>query len=462
MVRHPGSKIALSRGALQVDSIADRFRRQIRGEPKRLEDGGLAVEAIALIRQNGLIDQSDFHDVVDSDPVFSSVESKLIAYQSAADQQKALGDELKASLGAPPKMTHLDGRAVSPEQLARVALDGKTWTEFDLSRDGVEGWGPSHDPDARPETRVRYVGLDAMIDLIHKSLARGEAVVWGSVDHALVIYGGDYDASGKPLSYLIKDSLPPYIYRAPAETIHGDAQRCDCDDAAGCHGANDSDASRRGGCRPNHRPPWMRGLFCLFHPGCCPQGSCCAYSRRAACRCGSLESSPGSSPPAPHSPADAVRTGPAAYGDWRTDAPGVRRLITPADLPPPFATLSAGNPSRLAARKPSDVPKAPDGFSVDLFAEGLSVPRVVRTAPNGDIFVAESGAGRVRIFRPDGASAPPIQGAVFAEGLERPFGIAFYPSADPHWVYVATPGSVVRYPYRSGDLKASGPGRDDR
>jgi glucose/arabinose dehydrogenase len=155
--------------------------------------------------------------------------------------------------------------------------------------------------------------------------------------------------------------------------------------------------------------------------------------------------------------AETVRTGPAAYGDWRTDAPGVRRLITPADLPPPFATLSAGNPSRRAARAPLEVPKAPEGFSVDLFAEGLSVPRVVRTAPNGDIFVAENEAGRVRVFRPDGASATPTRGAVFAEGLERPFGIAFTPSTDPHWVYVATPGSVVRYPYRSGDIKASGP-----
>ncbi len=36
--------------------------------------------------------------------------------------------------------------------------------------------------------------------------------------------------------------------------------------------------------------------------------------------------------------ADGVRTGRAAYGDWRSDAPGVQRLITPADLPPPYAT----------------------------------------------------------------------------------------------------------------------------
>ena len=49
---------------------------------------------------------------------------------------------------------------------------------------------------------------------------RGEAVVWGSTDHALLIYGGDCDRDGKPLSYLIKDSLAPYTYRASAEKMH--------------------------------------------------------------------------------------------------------------------------------------------------------------------------------------------------------------------------------------------------
>jgi glucose/arabinose dehydrogenase len=155
--------------------------------------------------------------------------------------------------------------------------------------------------------------------------------------------------------------------------------------------------------------------------------------------------------------ADGVLVGRAAFGDWRSDAPGVRRLITPADLPPPFATPSAGNPSRRALRTVAVLPRAPSGFVVDLFATGLSFPRVVRTAPNGDLFVAESGAGRIRVFRQGGANAPP-HNAVFAEGLAAPFGIAFFPSgADPHWVYVAAPGAVLRFPYRNGDLKAEGP-----
>jgi glucose/arabinose dehydrogenase len=155
--------------------------------------------------------------------------------------------------------------------------------------------------------------------------------------------------------------------------------------------------------------------------------------------------------------AEAVLTGPAAFGDWRTDAPGVRRLIAPADLPPPYATRSAANPSQEAPRTDAVLPNAPPGFEVDLFAQRLEEPRVARTAPNGDVFVAESGAGRIRVFRPDPAGVSPVEGAVFAEGLLRPFGIAFYPSADPQWVYVGTSGAVVRFPYRSGDTKASGP-----
>jgi glucose/arabinose dehydrogenase len=153
---------------------------------------------------------------------------------------------------------------------------------------------------------------------------------------------------------------------------------------------------------------------------------------------------------------EGVRTGSAAYGNWRADAPGVRRLITPADLPPPYATKSAAQPSRRIARADSQLPSAPPGFVVDLFADGLSSPRAIRTAPNGDIFVAESGAGRVRVFRADASAL--TQGEIFAAGLERPFGVAFYPPGpEPRFVYVATPGSVVRFPYRSGDVEASGP-----
>jgi glucose/arabinose dehydrogenase len=147
--------------------------------------------------------------------------------------------------------------------------------------------------------------------------------------------------------------------------------------------------------------------------------------------------------------------GKAAFGDWRADAPLVRRKIT--ELPLPYTSRSVSNPPRVIAKPTSAWPQVPPGFRVELFASDLRDPRVVRIAPNGDIFVAESGPGRVRVLRAaDGASKPSSDG-VFASGLEQPFGLAFYPpGSDPQWLYVANTGSVVRYPYRSGDLKARG------
>ena len=55
--------------------------------------------------------------------------------------------------------------------------------------------------------------------------------------------------------------------------------------------------------------------------------------------------------------------------------------------------------ARTAPRPAGALPQAPAGFRVGLFADGLSEPRVIRTAPNGDVFVAETQAGQVRAFR---------------------------------------------------------------
>ncbi len=152
------------------------------------------------------------------------------------------------------------------------------------------------------------------------------------------------------------------------------------------------------------------------------------------------------------------RTGRGGLGDFRADAPGVRRHIAVADLPAPFATPSARNGPDVVARPAGASPSVPAGFKVDLFAKDLAAPRAIRVAPNGDIFVSESAAGRVRVLRAHEGAAGAEQNEVFAEGLERPFGIAFFPPGpEPQWVYVATTGSIVRFAYRSGDLHASGP-----
>jgi glucose/arabinose dehydrogenase len=149
-------------------------------------------------------------------------------------------------------------------------------------------------------------------------------------------------------------------------------------------------------------------------------------------------------------------TGSAAFGDWHADKPGTTRLIRPQDLQKPGATPSVASGPHVVARPASAVPQVPDGFKIALFADGLSGPREMRVAPNGDIFVAETGPGRIRVLRAADGETKPSANEVYASGLNGPFGIAFYPAGnDPKWVYVANNDSVVRFPYHVGDLKAS-------
>jgi glucose/arabinose dehydrogenase len=151
-----------------------------------------------------------------------------------------------------------------------------------------------------------------------------------------------------------------------------------------------------------------------------------------------------------------VLSGKAAFGDWRADAPLLRRKISVDDLPKPFATRSVNKPVRVIARPSGALPRVPPGFQVELFAAGFKDPRALVVAPNGDLFVAESEPGRIRVLPAREGEGKPRDNAVFASGLDAPFGIAFYPPGpDPHWVYIANVDSVVRYPYRNGDIKAA-------
>jgi glucose/arabinose dehydrogenase len=178
----------------------------------------------------------------------------------------------------------------------------------------------------------------------------------------------------------------------------------------------------------------------------------------SACSRGKTDPANGTreAPPVAH-PIGDLLTGDAAKGDWTTDAPGVRRKLTVADLPPPFATDSVDNGPTIVARPEGALPRVPDGFRVDLFASNLKGPRMARTAPNGDLFVVESSASRVRVLRDADGDGKPEVVEIFAEGLKQPFGVAFYPPGkDPRWVYVANTDSVVRFPYEGGDVKARG------
>ncbi len=152
-------------------------------------------------------------------------------------------------------------------------------------------------------------------------------------------------------------------------------------------------------------------------------------------------------------------TGPAAMGDWTGDAPGVWRKITVADLPPPNDTRSANNGPDIVARPAGAAPQVPAGFKVEEYAGGFRDPRVLCTAPNGDLFVSESRANQIKVVRDQDGDGKPMQTEIFTEkNLIKPFGLAFYPPGpDPQYLYVANTNGVIRFPYRNGDLKARGP-----
>jgi glucose/arabinose dehydrogenase len=166
------------------------------------------------------------------------------------------------------------------------------------------------------------------------------------------------------------------------------------------------------------------------------------------------------------------------FVDYTGEHPGAFHKITPADLPAPAPEQSVDNGPTLIPRPANAWPQAPAGYKVTLYAggdakpfdrgeqqqaisaptEGLfKEPRLIRTAPNGDLFLSDSQAGIVYVLRGTGPDGKAQQVEKFATGLKHPFGIAFYPAADPKFVYVASTFEVVRFPYHAGDLHATGP-----
>jgi len=153
-----------------------------------------------------------------------------------------------------------------------------------------------------------------------------------------------------------------------------------------------------------------------------------------------------------------VLRGEGQFDDWSNEHPGDRHLIRTADLPKPYASSSTANRSKVVHRPERAWPQAPAGFKVEQVATGLENARQVVTAPNGDLFLSESTAGRVRVLRGLSKEGKIEANYVFASGLTMPYGIAFYPPGPtPEYVYVGNTNSVVRFPYKNGDLEARGP-----
>ena len=113
------------------------------------------------------------------------------------------------------------------------------------------------------------------------------------------------------------------------------------------------------------------------------------------------------------------------------------------NLPPPFATTSAGNGPNKSQAPQGFLPTVPSGFHINIFAADFKRPRLLTVAPNGDIFLAETGANQVVILRDPKHTGGAQERIVFASGLVRPFGIAFHDD----YVYIGNMSSLVRFKY---------------
>ncbi len=122
------------------------------------------------------------------------------------------------------------------------------------------------------------------------------------------------------------------------------------------------------------------------------------------------------------------------------------------DLHKPFATQSAGNGPDEIKRPDGFLPSVPNGFHVNVYAENFKTPRWMFVAPNGDLFVAESGAGRIEILRDPKQIGSAQERETFASGLHYPFGIAFHDD----YVYIGNTNEIVRYHYDPKTSKRTG------
>ena len=126
--------------------------------------------------------------------------------------------------------------------------------------------------------------------------------------------------------------------------------------------------------------------------------------------------------------------------------------FTARDLPAPSDPHP--NPAKVVPKPATASLQVPAGFTASLYASGgFKRGRLAGQAPNGDVFVVDSGAGSLFVLR-DADKSGTIEDSErseFATGLKQPFGIAFQPGA----LYVANTDAVVRFAYQPGQLKAT-------
>ena len=137
-----------------------------------------------------------------------------------------------------------------------------------------------------------------------------------------------------------------------------------------------------------------------------------------------------------------------------TGDPGDRFNISADRLPAPNTTSPRDIDPQFVEAPARFLPKVPPGFSVSVFASGsrLTHVRWLTVAPNGDVLLAEEGAGKITLLRDADGDGKAELVTTFAQGFSSPHGMAFHDGA----FYVADTRAVWRLAYRDGDASFKG------
>ncbi len=133
--------------------------------------------------------------------------------------------------------------------------------------------------------------------------------------------------------------------------------------------------------------------------------------------------------------------------------PLVHYEIKPSDLPPPKIETDVNNGPQIIPRPEGAKLNLPPGFEISTFAEdGFTQPRWMALAPNGDVFLSDSKGSKILVLRDNDKDGIADERFTFAEGLNQPFGIAFWRD----YVYIGNTDAILRYHYKPGQTKAEG------
>jgi glucose/arabinose dehydrogenase len=173
----------------------------------------------------------------------------------------------------------------------------------------------------------------------------------------------------------------------------------------------------------------------------------------------------------------------AACNEQETAAVGQTFGPKPTLVEPEKSLIPTVNVAKAIGWPAGSKPVATDGMTVNAFATGLDHPRTLYVLPNGDVLVAETNApsrpdeekgikgwitklvmgragadttsaNRITLLRDADGDGVAETRTTFLEGLNSPFGMALVGND----FYVANSDAIVKFPYRTGDLKITAAG----